>query len=104
MTQEPEIPALGRAYAHARKAYTAVSAVLIAWELIGIELENHPIEHFKITIKSPQAVPYVLIVLVFYFSFRTTIEWAQTDARRRGLFPAKLDFIVAHTIAATALG
>lgn len=76
---------------------------MIAWELIGVELESNPIESFKITIKSPQAAPYVLIVLIVYFAFRTIIEWHQVDARRRRLLASRIDFGVAHAIAGAAL-
>jgi hypothetical protein len=103
MSESSEIPALSEHYAHSRRAYAGISALLIAWELIGVELETKPIENFKITIKSPQAAPYVLIVLILYFAFRTTNEWLHIDVRRRRLFPARLDFMVAHIIAATAL-
>jgi cation transporter-like permease len=103
-TAEPsDIPALGNAYNHARKAYGLTSALLMAWELIGVELEATPVESLKLTLKSPQAAPYVLIVLVIYFGFRMTIEWYQTDARRRQLRASKVDLAVAHCIAGASL-
>ena len=101
--RQPEIAALGEAYNHARKAYGLTSALLIAWELIGVELEASPIESVKLTLKSPQAAPYVLIVLIIYFGFRMTIEWYQNDIRRRRLPASRIDFAVAHAIAIVSL-
>jgi hypothetical protein len=102
-TKTSEIPALGEGYSHARKAYGLTSALLMAWELIGVELEASPIENLKLTLKSPQAAPYVLIVLIIYFGFRVTIEWYQTDIRRRNLPASRIDFVAAHAIAVAAL-
>jgi hypothetical protein len=102
-SEHSDIPALGNAYNHARRAYGLTSALLMAWELIGVELEASPVESLKITLKSPQAAPYVLIVLIVYFGFRTIIEWYQNDARRRDLIASKMDFAVAHGIAAASL-
>ena len=104
VAQPSEIPGVTEEYAHARRAYGLISALLMAWELIGVELESSPVENFKITIKSPQAAPYVLIVLILYFSVRTTIEWYQIDVRRRNLFVSRFDFAMAHVIAGAALG
>src|SRR5437588_5845111 len=103
MPEQPTIPPLDEAYGHARKAYGLVSALLIAWELIGVELDASPVENVKVTLKSPQAAPYVLIVLILYFGFRTTIEWYQNDSRRRRLLASRIDFTVSHLIAITAL-
>jgi hypothetical protein len=98
-----EIPALGEVYNHARKAYGLVSALLIAWELIGVELDASPIESVKLKLKSPQAAPYVLVALIVYFGFRLTIEWYQSDIRRRQLRASRIDLIVAHAIATASL-
>ena len=98
-----EIPHLGDAYQNGRKAYGLASGLLIAWELIGIEFSASPIESFNITLKSPQAVPYVLVVLILYFGFRFTVEWYQADERRRTLPVSRVDYLVAHLIGASAL-
>jgi hypothetical protein len=97
------IPPLCDGYSHARKAYGLVSALLMAWELIGVELDASPIESVKLILKSPQAAPYVLRVLILYFSFRLTIEWYQTDVRRRSLRASRIDFAAAHAIATAAV-
>jgi hypothetical protein len=104
LTAQPsDIPVLGSAYNHARKAYGVTSALLMAWELIGVELAAAPVENLKLTLKSPQAAPYVLIVLIVYFGFRMVIEWYQTDPRRRQMRASKVDFVVAHCIAGASL-
>jgi hypothetical protein len=98
-----DVPQLSDSYQGAHKAYGLCSALLIAWEFIGIEFDASPIESLRLTLKSPQAVPYVLIVLVAYFAFRLTIEWFQTDRRRRSMTPSRIDFGVAHLIGTLSL-
>jgi len=47
-------------YHKARKSYGLFSALLIAWELIGIELTKEtPIENFNLIIKAPKAIPFI---------------------------------------------
>jgi hypothetical protein len=92
-------PELSDAFRAARKHYVLVSALLTAWELIGFDITETPLEGIGLKLKSPQAVPYVLVVLVLYFSFRTMIEWYQCDSRRRSLLASKVDLYSAHFIA-----
>jgi hypothetical protein len=96
-------PPFGNAYAKARKAYGLSSAILLAWELVGIEVDPRPIETLKIALKSPQAVPYVLIALVVYFAFHFTVEWYQSAESRRKLRVSRVDFLAAHLIGTGAL-
>lgn len=92
------------AYQRARRTYGIVSGLLFAWELIGIRFDaKHPVENLNISLKSPQAVPYVLIVLVLYFAFRLTIEWYQNERWRRNLIPVRIDFIVSHALGTLAI-
>jgi cation transport ATPase len=98
-----DVPEFGKAYEYARQAYGLSSGLLIAWELIGIKFSDTPLENLHVTLQSPQAIPYVLIALVAYFAFRITVEWYQTDQRRRQLLASKFDFWVAHAIAVTSL-
>lgn len=103
ITTERPAPHFGSAYDKARKAYGLTSGLLLAWELIGIEFPGAPLENVKIILKSPQAVPYVLIALVVYFAFRITIEWYQSEPSRRSLWASRVDFAVAHLIGTAAL-
>lgn len=92
------VPELNESYHKARKSYGLFSVLLFLWELVGIELTEAPIENMNITFKSPQAAPFILIVLVTYFGYRFTVEWYQTDPRRRNARPSQIDFFVAHCI------
>lgn len=97
-------PDISEAYQKAHKAYGLVSALLIAWEVIGIELTKTPMENIEVILKSPQAVPYVLVILVIYFAFRITVEWLQVHPERQKHRAARIDYFVAHCIGAAALG
>jgi hypothetical protein len=95
------IPALTDTYQKAHKSYVLASGLLLSWVLIGISLETK--EKWGITLKSPNAVPLILLALVFYSGYRLIIEWAQCDPRRKNIRAAKLDNLVAHFIALSAL-
>jgi hypothetical protein len=56
-------PPFGDPYYRARKAYGLCSGLLIGWALIGVEFNSTPIENIHVVLKSPDAVPYVLVVL-----------------------------------------
>jgi hypothetical protein len=101
LTEQP--PALTEAYHKARRSYVLFSALLIAWELIGFEVSEVPLENVKIAVKSPQAIPAVLIALIVYFALRILQEWSQCDVRRRKDKWALSDFAGANTIAAVAI-
>jgi hypothetical protein len=94
-------PPLPGPYRKAHKNYVLVSALLGSWQLIGIELETK--EKWGIIVKTPNAVPVVLLILVFYFGYRLAIEWAQCNLERRANAAAKLDYRIAHAIAFTAV-
>jgi len=97
------IPDFGSSYEKARRAYSLASAVLLGWELIGVELDRF-FEGYHVVLKSPQAVPFVLLALVLYFMMRFTIEWYQAAEERRLRLVSRLDFSLAHALAATAIG
>jgi hypothetical protein len=96
-------PPFGGSYAKARKAYGLSSACLLAWELIGIEIDAKPVEQFQVSLRSPQAAPYVLIALVAYFAFHFTVEWYQADTSQRRLPASIADFVAAHVIGSAAI-
>lgn len=93
--REPQ--ALTPEYHKARKQLMLWAGILFIWELIGIDLEKVKeaggnAGAIITAIKSPQAVPWVLLILVAYFLFKTTIEWYQCSASRRGLRVSRIDF------------
>ena len=77
----PDDPLLG-AYRGARKQYALFSGLLIAWALVGFDIKDTE----YLSVKNPQAAPFVLLALVFYFAGRTCLEWRQLEeeARQRG--------------------
>ena len=99
----PSPPPLTDAYQKARRQYGLFSALLIVWELIGIEVPKVPVAGLNITLKSPEAAPFVLIALIGYFAFRITIEWYQSIKQRRSMRASRVDFLVAHGLGASAL-
>jgi hypothetical protein len=103
MTAQDKVPGFSESYDRARRAYGFVAALLFTWEFVGFDLGEVGGEGVKLTIKSPAALPYVLAVLVVYFSFRLSIEWLHTVAERRRTVPARIDFCVAHVIGAGAV-
>jgi hypothetical protein len=83
---QAEVPHLTEAYQKAHKNYALVSGVLLAWELVGIELTPEPFENVNVKLLTPGAAPWVLFALVCYFAFRFHIEWLHCDPRRRELY------------------
>jgi drug/metabolite transporter (DMT)-like permease len=90
------VPALSDHYHKARKLYGLTSGLLLLWELVGIELQPNPVEYLKVKLLSPEAVPAILFILVFYFAFRFVIEWSQCDRYRRQFLASRVDFYAAH--------
>ena len=89
--------ALSAEYHKARKQLMLWSGILFIWELIGIDLEKAKeaggnAGAIITAIKSPQAIPWVLLILVAYFLFKTTVEWYQCSAPRRALRVSRIDF------------
>lgn len=99
--------ALTSEYHKARKQLMLWAGILFIWELVGIDLEKVKeaggnAGAIITAIKSPQAVPWVLLILVAYFLFKTTIEWYQCSASRRGLRVSRIDFGSAWTVSMAA--
>lgn len=92
------IPPLQEQYHKARKLYGLFSGLLMVWSLVGVRIEQAPIESLKVTLLNPEAVPVMLFFLVLYFAFRLTIEWYQCELNRRTIFASRVDFISAHCI------
>jgi hypothetical protein len=98
-SRQEQPPSLSEHYHKARRQVMLWSGILFAWELIGVKVENlaesggnvGPL--FK-AIESPQAVPWVLLIMVAYFFYRTVVEWHQSDPWRRKYRVSKIDFSV----------
>lgn len=96
-------PPLTEAYRKVHKQYGIFTALFLAWEFIGIDVGEKPLQNFDLKFKSPEAVPYVLMVLMFYFSYRLFVEWMQCPRERRKSKIPRIDYYVAHGIAVLAL-
>lgn len=99
MSSESEKPHLSSEYYKARKNYNLFAGLFFLWEFVGIELPKNPWGNMNITFKSPEAAPYVLLFILFFYAFRITVEWLQSDVSRRLLIQSKLDFYFSHAIA-----
>jgi hypothetical protein len=100
-TRDPQ--ALSSEYHKARKQLMLWAGILFVWELVGIDLEKAKetggnAGAIITAIKSPQAIPWVLLILVAYFLFKTTIEWHQCSLARRRLRVSRVDFISAWVV------
>lgn len=99
--------ALTSEYHKARKQLMLWAAILFIWELIGIDLERAQQSGGNAgaiigAIRSPQAVPWALLILVGYFAFKLRIEWRQCSESRREVREAKIDYYSACIVAAAA--
>lgn len=95
--------ALSDHYHHARKLYGLFSGLLLLWALVGVEIQETPIESLKLRLMNPEAVPIILFSLVLYFGFRFTIEWSQCDRLRRQYLASRVDFYAAHIVGLVAV-
>ena len=103
--REPQ--ALSSEYHKARKQLMLWAGILFIWELVGIDLEKAKEAGGNAgaiigAIKSPQAVPWVLLILVFYFVFKLRIEWGQCNLARRGVRESRIDYLSAFVVAGAA--
>lgn len=94
-------------YHKARKQLILWAGVLLIWELVGVDLAKAEATGGNVgailsAIKSPQAIPWVLAVIVAYFLFKVTVEWYQCNSGRRSLPVARVDFLSAWIISLAA--
>jgi hypothetical protein len=99
--------ALTSEYHKARKQLMLWAGILLIWELVGVDLEKAKEAEGNVgalvkSIKSPQAVPWVLLILVGYFLFKVTVEWYQCNETRRNMRVAKIDFHSAWVVSLLA--
>jgi len=104
----PEPRPLSSEYHKARKQLMLWAALLFIWELVGIDLKKAESADGNVgaivrAIKSPQAVPWVLLALILYFLFKFSVEWAQCHSERRKLAVARIDFVSAWIVSVIAI-
>ncbi len=92
------LPELGQHYYKSRNSLLLFSGLLLAWELIGINLEEATTSGLKVKIQNTEAIPYVILLLVIYFVFRLIVEWMQSNIIRRKLLQSRIDFVVSLII------
>lgn len=97
------IPDLSEHFYKSRNSLLLFSGLLIAWELIGISLEEASTSGLKVNIKNVDAIPYVILLLVIYFSYRLIVEWFQSDEGRRSLKQSRIDFYISLAIPVLAI-
>ena len=95
------IPPFTEPYHRARKLYTLSSALLMAWEWLGLQTKDN--DWLKVTTQNEEAAPLVLVVLILFFAWRTAVEWLQCSPSRRGVLIARADYYAANGIAVSAL-
>ena len=95
-----DFPEMSKEYYSAHRNLALFSALLLAWELVGVELKDLPYASFK----SPEAPPYVLCVLIIYFWYRMAMEYGQCHQERRNHRLAKVDYFLTQGIASISLG
>jgi len=101
--QNIELPQLSTYYHKSRQQMVLFSGLLLAWEIIGIEFKEVPFGNFKITLKTPDLAPYILIGAILYFTARTILEWFQCQYARRQTIPARLDLSLSLVITSLSL-
>lgn len=104
---EPEPKALSTEYHKARKQLLLWAGILLIWELVGVDLSKAEgaggnVGAIITAIRSPQAVPWVLLILVAYFLFKVTVEWYQCSLSRRTMRVSKIDFFSAWILSLVA--
>lgn len=105
-TRDPS--ALTPEYHKAHKQLMLWSAILFIWELVGVDLGKAKdaggyVGPVVTALKSPQAVPWVLLALVIYFLIKCSIEWGQCHLDRRRIRFARIDFFGAWFVALAAI-
>jgi hypothetical protein len=99
---------LSSEYHKARKQVLLWAGILFVWELVGIDLEKAKDAGGNVgaligSLKSPQAVPWTLLVLVGYFLFKLWVEWTQCGSERRNVRAARVDYRSAWIISFAAV-
>lgn len=85
-------------YHKAHKQSLLWAAILLFWELVGINLTNASATPTNFgalagSIESPQAIPWAFLILMAYFLFKLALEWAQCNEARKRRRASRIDFV-----------
>lgn len=94
---------LSKHYYSSRKQLALYSGIFLAWELIGLNIPNKPLTNSNIEIKSPEAFPFVLLVMISYFIYRTLIGWYLSNPQIRKQKISRFDLNTSFSIAFIAV-
>lgn len=104
----PHPKELSPEYHKAHKQLMLWATILFIWELVGVDLSKAKeaggyVGPIITALKSPQAIPWVLVILVVYFLIKCGIEWAQCHVDRRRVGFARIDLISGWVVAGASL-
>lgn len=87
-----------------RRSYIFFSFLLLAWEFIGLRINNLTNESTSIDVQNPEAVPFFLLIAVIYFSYKFYFEWVliSHDFKENDLL--KRDFVYVHLFSLVSVG
>jgi hypothetical protein len=107
-TPKRDPAALSSEYHKARKQLMLWAGILFIWELIGVDLHQAIATGGNIgaivnSLKSPEAVPWALLILVGYFVFKLHVEWRQCSETRRQVREARMDYYSAWIVSIAAI-
>lgn len=101
-----EPASLSEEYHRARRNLNLASGLLFAREYVGITVGDKAAEvvgGIPLSIKSPDAAPWILLTLVLFFWCRLALEWGQCAQERRRVLLARLDVTLSTMIAGAAV-
>jgi len=96
-------PQLTEQFHKARRNLVLFSAILFGWEFIGIKITEKPIDNLDVKITTPEAMPFVLLIIVIYFFYRILVEWFQSNLERRKIKASNYDLVVSIGIASISI-
>lgn len=91
------------AYRTSRRNLIIASALLIAWDLFGLRWGPYIKNYIEIGADNERIAPLLTIILIFFFAFRTSIDWINTSSDFRSRRINMFDFFIAHIIGIVAL-
>ena len=102
---------LSGSYHFARRRLFLASGLLMAWCLLGVEINKAAGPDLNIPgffgivvqLKCPEVLPHILAIVLFYFLLQTILEFFQHSPDDRDSTPARIDLGASLTIAALAL-